>query len=427
MKNLLKSLILTTLIVVPIFSCDTTPQYSRSFSPTLQSFNANVIAAPAITGYIWYDKDLDGLQDYGEIALQKIRVKLYKDGQDINNTVETDENGIYRFENLEPNHKYYIEVLLPKNYKGFTFKDVGDNDTIDSDVDGFGKSDEIELKEGEIVDIDAGLLCRCVAWIDIEKYTNGEDADYEKDAPVLKVGDSVTWKYVVSNSSSLKVCDIKVIDNQEGEIECPSDCVDPGSEMVCTKEGVVKEGPYKNMATVSGTAENNETVTDEDPSNYVGENNLGCIGNYYWYDENLNGLQDSNEPGIIGIKVELYDENKNLLATTKTDNSGKYLFCNLESGNYYVKFDLPDTYLFTLKDKGSDLIDSDANSDGWSHLIEFDATQNDLTIDAGIYCSCDDYLVHPENYDSDSAFISSKFMLILISILALFAFKRDRL
>jgi hypothetical protein len=434
MKNLIKKLFFATLFTLPLLSnqlCNVNPEYDdltnyNSLVPEkLMKINGN--SNTLISGYIWYDKDLDGIQDYGEIALQKIRVKLYKDGVDTGIMVESDKNGIYRFENLEANHTYQIEVLLPRNYKGFTVQNAGNDDTIDSDVDGFGKSDEIFLKAGQHEDIDVGMICRCIAWIDVEKFTNDKDADYIKDAPVLKAGDSVTWKYVISNTSKLKVCDIKLIDDKEGEIDCPSSCVDAGSQMVCIKEGIVKEGNYENMATVSGKAENNQTVTDKDPSHYVGQKRLGCIGNFYWFDENLNGMQDSNEGGIAGIKVELYDENKQKIATTYTDNNGKYLFCELEEGNYYVKFDLPSAYLFTPKNKGNDFKDSDANSNGWSDIINFTG-ENDLTIDAGIYCSCDDYLVNPQNYKKLKASIDLKtiFIMILFVLFATSTLKRSR-
>jgi len=420
MKNLIKKVFFATLLTLPLISggiCNVNPEYKTTINYKTFTQNSNLMTPrgvnTSISGYIWYDKDLDGIQDYGEIALQKIRVKLYKDGVDTGIMVESDENGIYLFNNLEPNHTYQIEVLLPRNYKGFTVQNEGNDDTVDSDVNGFGKSDEITLQQGQNADIDVGMICRCIAWIDVEKFTNDKDADYLKDAPVLKVGDSVTWKYVISNTSKLKVCDIKLVDDKEGKIDCPSSCVDAGSEMVCYKDGIVKEGNYENMATVSAKAENNQTVTDRDPSHYVGEKKLGCIGNFYWLDENLNGMQDNNEQGIVGIKVELYNENKQKLATTYTDNNGKYLFCELEEGNYYVKFDLPSAYLFTPKNRGNDIKDSDANSNGWSDIINFNG-ENDLTIDAGIYCSCDDYLVHPENYKKLKASFDLKTTLLMI-------------
>jgi len=134
-----------------------------------------------------------------------------------------------------------------------------------------------------------------------------------------------------------------------------------------------------------------------------------------WLDENLNGIQDSNEVGVVGIKVELYDANTNtLLETTKTDSNGKYEFCKLKPGKYKVKFEQPNTYLFTYKDKGDDLKDSDVDKSGWSPVIELEAGEKDMSIDAGIYCECDDYKVNPDKYKEVSGSISLNSALALL-------------
>jgi hypothetical protein len=266
-------------------------------------------------------------------------------------------------------------------------------------------------------DLDAGITCSCVAWIDIEKSTNGVDGDSSDFAVRVDVGDEVVWNYKVSNSSLVKIVNIKVTDDKEGIIECPKDYLEPNEEMNCTKKGVAKEGLYENLAIVTGEDENGTEVNDEDVSHYIAQNKLGCIGDFYWYDSNLNGVQDKNEAGIIGIKVELYDENRNLLKSTETDDNGQYLFCDLEAGNYYVKFDLPETYLFIPSDRGDDSVDSDADSSGWSHLITLESGEDNLSIDAGIYCSCDDYLVTGETRDMGTISIAN---IIIVSFIIAF-------
>jgi hypothetical protein len=394
---------------------------------------------PSLGGYIWYDKNLDGIQDYGEHQVQRVRVELVKDGKNTGVVKYSDDSGNYLFENLEANHKYAIRVALPKNYKSFTHPNRGNDDTKDSDIirvekekvdiNGtlkdlvVGYSEEVLLHKNEhIRDLDVGMLCRCIAWIDVEKSTNGKDADYSDEAVEVKVGDEITWEYNVSNSSLVKISEIKLTDDKEGDIDCPKDSLEPGESMICTKKGVAQKGLYRNLAKVTGKDTHGNVVDDEDPSNYIAKSNLACLGDYYWYDENLNGVQDKNEYGVVGIKVELYDENKNLLDTTKTDNNGKYLFCGLEPGNYYVKFGLPDTYLFVPKDRGSDIRDSDADNNGWSHLVKLKDGAKDLTIDAGIYCSCQEYEVTGKGRKISASALNPALALFLIIIMAFIAF-----
>jgi hypothetical protein len=62
----------------------------------------------------------------------------------------------------------------------------------------------------------------------------------------------------------------------------------------------------------------------------------GCISGYKWWDRNHNGVIDTGEDYIKGIKIELY-KNGDLFATDTTDANGYYSFCGLGPGNYVVK------------------------------------------------------------------------------------------
>ncbi len=263
-----------------------------------------------------------------------------------------------------------------------------------------------------------------IAKIDLEKLTNGKDSDTAP-GESLSVGDKVEWEYIVTNTGNVKLTDIKVADDKEGAINCPKTELDVNETMTCVKEGIVKEGQYTNTATVTANSEAGETIKDSDPSNYTGV--TACLGNYMWLDKNLNGVQDSNEPGVVGIKVDLYDENGKHLATTRTDKEGKYKFCSLKAGKYRVKFQQPNTYMFTIKDEGSDIRDSDVNSKGWSQIIQLKNGEQNMTIDAGIYCSCDDYKVHPQNYkklDANTLF-AAPFVFIIFLLSSAFYKKEE--
>ncbi|MCC6455648.1 MAG: carboxypeptidase regulatory-like domain-containing protein [Caldilineaceae bacterium] len=62
------------------------------------------------------------------------------------------------------------------------------------------------------------------------------------------------------------------------------------------------------------------------------------LGNLLWSDTNSNHLQDSGEPGIAGVALELYVSGQNyVIANATTNAGGEYLFSNLPAGNYEVK------------------------------------------------------------------------------------------
>jgi uncharacterized repeat protein (TIGR01451 family) len=62
------------------------------------------------------------------------------------------------------------------------------------------------------------------------------------------------------------------------------------------------------------------------------------IGDFVWADIDSDGVQDSGEPGIGGVTVNLYAaDSVTLLESTVTDSSGSYHFYNLTAGNYVVR------------------------------------------------------------------------------------------
>lgn len=106
------------------------------------------------------------------------------------------------------------------------------------------------------------------------------------------------------------------------------------------------------------------------------------LGNYVWFDENRDGIQNVWEYGIAGVCVGLYDSTGRLLQSTSTDINGFYGF-NVQEGNEYViEFESIAGLQFTQPDVGYDNTDSDANpATGRTPVIA--ATGVDMTWDAG--------------------------------------------
>ncbi len=143
----------------------------------------------------------------------------------------------------------------------------------------------------------------------------------------------------------------------------------------------------------------------------VGFKGLAAIGDKVWRDDDKDGLQDANEPGVAGITVTLYQNGTDgiagtaddvVIGTTVTDAYGNYLFDNLTPTNqtnattinqtsYNVGFTLPANYTFTTSpnpnqagDNGNNS-NSDANAaTGRTGGFNLTTGERDLTVDAGI-------------------------------------------
>ncbi|MBN1480656.1 hypothetical protein EH223_21115, partial [candidate division KSB1 bacterium] len=103
--------------------------------------------------------------------------------------------------------------------------------------------------------------------IDIEKSTNGEDAD-DPTGPQIFVGDPVLWEYTITNTGDVVLKDIEVTDDQVGYIDTISQLA-PGESQTLQFDGTAQVGQYENIATAEGSV-GNDKVSDSDPSHYYG-------------------------------------------------------------------------------------------------------------------------------------------------------------
>jgi len=123
------------------------------------TFDAGINLPTASLGdTVFNDEDQDGVQDPGEEGIEGVEVTLYAcDGTELAST-ETDENGNYIFEGLEPNESYYVVFGQPDGFSSSP-QDAGGDDTADSDADENGQTECVELGPDEDnEDLDAGFF-----------------------------------------------------------------------------------------------------------------------------------------------------------------------------------------------------------------------------------------------------------------------------
>jgi hypothetical protein len=127
----------------------------------------------------------------------------------------------------------------------------------------------------------------------------------------------------------------------------------------------------------------------------TGDNGVCSVGDYVWFDTDKDGIQDPDEQGVNGVKVELYNwtlDRVKVAETVTASHNGKdgwYSFNNLPCGLYRVKFLIDSShYDFTLQDQGfDDSKDSDADRKDGTSPWQLHATylnKDDNKIDAGV-------------------------------------------
>ncbi|HFQ61140.1 MAG TPA: hypothetical protein ENK39_02420 [Epsilonproteobacteria bacterium] len=119
------------------------------------------------------------------------------------------------------------------------------------------------------------------------------------------------------------------------------------------------------------------------------------LGDKVWYDQNQDGIQDTNEAGMAGITVKLLDAAGNPVKDPSnptqdyvvvTDSNGFYSFDKLVQGDYKVAFVTPTGYLASPKAQGADTtVDSNIDSTGTTDVISLGKGEDNPTVDAGFY------------------------------------------
>jgi hypothetical protein len=105
--------------------------------------------------------------------------------------------------------------------------------------------------------------------IRIKKFTNGEDAD-DAPGPTVVVGSPVTWKYDVTNTGTIPLTNVAVVDDKGVTVTCPAATLAVGQSMTCTGSGLAVVGQYSNVGTVTASSTSG-SVTASDASHYFGQ------------------------------------------------------------------------------------------------------------------------------------------------------------
>ncbi|NNF63452.1 MAG: hypothetical protein HKN07_04260 [Acidimicrobiia bacterium] len=151
------------------------------------------------------------------------------------------------------------------------------------------------IRGASVDDIDPSHYCNPpdAPDIDIEKLTNGNQADgsFDADVPLIAPGDMVTWTYIVTNTGNVDIVDVDVTDDQgivpifdggddgdgilnPGEVwtyEATGTAEDLTATVFTTADGCDPSDPrpaYENMGMVEGTTGDGTVVDDIDPSHY---------------------------------------------------------------------------------------------------------------------------------------------------------------
>ncbi|MEM9977520.1 MAG: SdrD B-like domain-containing protein, partial [Cyanobacteria bacterium P01_D01_bin.2] len=388
--------------------------------------------------YVWLDTNGDGIQDANEIGVNGVTVTLYNsDGTLVGSTQTSSDTGgnpgNYSFQNLPPGD-YYVEFTPPMGYDGSPQSQGGDT-VKDSDADPAdanattagtqARTNTFTLSAGQNeTDIDFGIVPQPrigdYVWVDLnrdgiqdgtEVGLNGVTVNLYEDGNPTPVATVVTTDDIQGDPGYYAFATENLSGDYSIEFVLPNGYAfspqNSGSDDTLDSDVNVNTGRIE----ITGI-----TNTTTDLSLDAGVNQPapgpGFVGDFVWLDLDEDGIQDPTETGFNGVTVRLRNATDNsLYAETVTADSlgrpGQYLFSNVPDGNYYVEFVVPQDYLASPANAGSDdgkdsdvdSADADPNvagaeTDADTNTTEVElrtpaftvtSTSDNRTIDFGIY------------------------------------------
>ena len=177
-------------------------------------------------------------------------------------------------------------------------------------------------------------------------YTNDASA---RNATSKDIGLGNTWKETIGTvNTSATAFTVKGTVGKQGTVDI---------DIYLKTNGNGGLDKYVNSASAQIYTTTDEIVTSNVTSQVIHRKIEGKV----WYDENLNGIMDSNETFASGIPITLTDDtgmqvkdvDGNYISSVLTDENGDYSFDNLTKGKYYVNITIADkAYTLTVKNVG---------------------------------------------------------------------------
>lgn len=317
-----------------------------------QGIGYGLLTQGAISGRVWIDKDYDGQIGDAEEGMRGALVKLSNLNGEVVATKTTLRSGEFAFDGLMPG-EYTLSVSLEE---GYVFTSGGADSLMDR-IDAQSASLYLGmLGMGEtLANVTIGAIKPAsvsgMVWLD----ENNDGRRFDGDAGVS--GTEVTLT-MLSGTDAGKT--YTAVTQENGLYRF--DCVMPGEAQLSfmLEDGFAfakNASGAKRVSCVPMTdglfaqsgvfsIASGQMIAEMD----AGALPVGSVNGRVWEDAVYNGIADSDENGVAGVKVLLMNaESGDEVSSALTDENGGYAIGFVRPGRYALAFELPDGMIFTCE------------------------------------------------------------------------------
>lgn len=320
----------------------------------MTGMDIGMIQPGTVEGYVFADRNDNGVQDAGENGLPGVNVRLKSEDGEEYFSATVGENGQYLFDAVMPG-KYYIEYELPE---GAVFARVVNGGNEITGYGGTGRSDAFDFATGAWVH---GPACGALT---LGRIAGDAYHDHEGDG-IPDAGDEPLAGFEITlTPTRTELEPVTFMTGLDGRFALEELRPDTYTLTVrCPDDMVLSRAEQIRLPLTAGRASQDVTLTVAMGESWEDQHLGGVIPaslkGQLWLDVNNNGLFDEGEITPSGYEVTVTDEvTGRVFDTLETDEEGRFESRGMIPGSFTVSFPLDEN---TIPARSGDSVFTEIN------------------------------------------------------------------
>ena len=345
-----------------------------------ENVDAGVTIPAQLTVSVFKDTQFDGQKGpYEEmlagVALSLIRLEGGEDAEEI--TYRTDDSGTIVFAGVSPG-EYVLAYQMPGQWRATRQVDPKTTQypvsCVPQSTQSAGRSEPFTLSMGQsgVQMVIGAMLSGSISGT--VYYDDDADSDFgESELPcvgikaeLLAAADGTLLEEAVTAEDGSYAFEGLAPGRYRVRFTAPEGCGFSGTERTMARGGVEPANTH-----VSATRAITVSAGTAEQTANAGVVRLGALTGFAWEDRDADQQRDTDERGLSGLTVNLMDgAGRTILDTATTDAQGSFAFDSLRPGEYRLRADAPDGYVFSGMAQGGMLsLESERQGRGYTQAF----------------------------------------------------------